>query len=44
LELGPKVEQGEGPLLGNSRTTLDCTSGPAQSERDLSFVIEVYSA
>ena len=40
--LSPKVK-GKGPLPGNSRTTLDCASGPAQLERDLSFVFGVYS-
>ena len=28
----------KGSLSGNNRTALDCASGPAQSERDLSLV------
>ena len=36
-ELSPKVA--EGPLRGNNRTTLDCASVLAQSERDLSFCL-----
>ena len=35
----PKVA--EGPLLGNSKTTLGCTSSPMQSDRDLSLVAGV---
>ena len=33
----------KGSLPGNSRTVLDCASGPAQSERDLSPTFHLYS-
>ena len=33
----------KGSLPGNSRTALECASGPAQSERDLSLVFKFTS-
>ena len=41
LELNQRSTKGSFP--GNSRTALDCASGPAQSKRDLLFTYQICS-